>query len=157
MRAPGLPLNGACRCGRVSLRMTGPPLITSACHCRGCQRMTASAFSLSVLLMTEGLEVEGETVIGGMHGAEQRHHHCGHCLSWVFTRITGFDEIVNVRATMFDDLTWFAPFIETSTAEKLPWVTLPAEHSFSSQPDAAKFPELMAAYAEWGGPASKEV
>ncbi len=29
---------------------------------------------------------------------------------------------VNVRATMLDDATWFTPFIESYTCEKLLWV-----------------------------------
>ena len=33
---------GGCRCGQVRFRIDGGPLITMACHCTGCQRMTAS-------------------------------------------------------------------------------------------------------------------
>ncbi|MFQ6550013.1 GFA family protein [Aestuariibius sp. 2305UL40-4] len=121
--------------------------MTSACHCRGCQKMTASAFSLSALFLSEAMAVEGQTVIGGLHGPEQRHHHCAHCLAWLFTRFTGMDEIVNVRASVFEDLTWFTPFLETATAEKLAWVTLPAGRSYSGFPPDSEFPELMKDYA----------
>ena len=41
-----LPWNGGCRCGAVRLRVTKPPLLAAACHCTGCQSMSASAFSL---------------------------------------------------------------------------------------------------------------
>src|SRR5688572_20263006 len=78
-----LPWHGGCRCDRVRIRVTAPPLVTMACHCTGCQRMTASAFSLSVLLLSEGLTVvQGEPVIGGLHG-DQRHFFCPHCKSWM--------------------------------------------------------------------------
>ena len=40
---------GSCRCGKVGISVTGAPMLTMACHCSGCQRMTASAFSLSSL------------------------------------------------------------------------------------------------------------
>ena len=61
---------GGCRCGQVRFRVGGAPLITMACHCTGCQRMTASAYSLSALYPRESLEVvQGEPVIGGLHGA----------------------------------------------------------------------------------------
>jgi hypothetical protein len=49
---------------------------------------------------------------------------------------------------MFDDLAWFVPFIETYTSEKLPWVGVPAQHSFEKFPAMADFPRLLAAYAE---------
>lgn len=111
--------------------------------------MTASAYSLSALFMTDAFEVEGETIIGGLHGPEQRHHHCGHCLSWLFTRIAGMEEVVNVRATMFDKTDWFEPFLESSTGEKLVWATVPAQRSYPSLPSAADFPSLMADYAAW--------
>ncbi len=70
MSWPDLPWQGGCRCGQVRLQVTAPPLLTMACHCTGCQRMTASAFSLSIALPAEGLAVtRGEPVIGGLHGS----------------------------------------------------------------------------------------
>ena len=56
---------GECRCGKVRLRAEGPPLITMACHCRGCQKLTSSAYSLSALTPEAGFEVTaGEAVVG---------------------------------------------------------------------------------------------
>jgi len=146
-----LPWDGGCRCGKVRFRVTAAPLITMACHCRGCQRMTASAFSLSVAVPTEGFALtEGETELGGLQG-ELRHHFCGWCKSWLFTRIPGLDWFVNVRATMLDDPGWYAPFVETCTAEKLPWAETPAVHRFSGFPDEGDFPQLLGEFAGWAG------
>ena len=47
--------------------------------------------------------LEGETVIGGVHGPELHHHGCAHCLSWIFTRFDALGDVVNVRATLLDD------------------------------------------------------
>ena len=64
-----LPWEGGCRCGRVRLRVTEPPLLASACHCTGCQRMSSSAFSLTLTVPSGGFEVTaGEPVVGGLHG-----------------------------------------------------------------------------------------
>jgi hypothetical protein len=38
---------GGCRCGRTTIEISKPPLMASACHCSGCQKMTSSAFSLT--------------------------------------------------------------------------------------------------------------
>ncbi|MCA8880183.1 MAG: GFA family protein [Rhodobacteraceae bacterium] len=139
---------GTCRCGRIRFRVTGRPLVTMACHCTGCQRMTASAFSLSALYPLAAFAmVEGETVIGGMHSPDLPHHFCPHCMSWVFTRFSAPDEFVNVRATMLDNAKDFVPFVETCTAEKLPWAVTPAAHSFETFPPMERFPELMAEFA----------
>jgi len=145
-----LPWDGGCRCDRVRIRITTPPLATMACHCAGCRRMTASAFSLSVLVLAAGFTVTaGEPVIGGLHG-EDRHYCCPHCKSWMFTRPGGIDHLVNVRPTMLDDHAWFVPFMETHTREKLPWATTPAVHSFPGLPAMAAYPALMAEFAERG-------
>jgi hypothetical protein len=143
-----LPWDGGCRCGRVRLRITAPPLLTMACHCRGCQRMSASAFSLSAAIPGEGFAVTaGEPVIGGLHGGTG-HYFCGYCMSWMFTRPEGLDMFVNLRPTMLDDCSWFTPFIETCTDEKLPWATTPARHSFPTMPPFEAFAALTREYAE---------
>ncbi len=145
-----LPWVGHCRCERVSLRISAAPILSSACHCPGCQRMSASAFSLTVLIPTHGFEVSGEVVVGGQHGAAQ-HMFCSHCLSWMFTRPAGVDAFVNVRPTMLDERSWFEPFIETCTSEKLPWASTPARHSFPGFPETSLYEPLMREFAERSG------
>ncbi|MCA1440294.1 GFA family protein [Ensifer sp. IC4062] len=146
-----LPWEGGCRCGGVRFKVSAPPLLTMACHCTGCQRMTASAFSLSVAIPSEGFAVtNGEPVIGGLHGAT-RHYFCPHCMSWMFTRPEGMDWFVNVRATMLDDPSWFSPFIETWTSEKLPWATTPAVHSYETLPPMEAYDGLLDEYRKQAG------
>ena len=146
-----LPWTGHCRCGQTRFRIDAAPLLTMACHCTGCQRMSASAFSLSALFAADAFEVTaGEPVIGGLHGPT-RHFFCPHCMSWMFTRPEGADHVVNVRATLLDDATGFAPFMETFTAEKLPGAATPAVRSFAGFPAMEDYGELMAAYAERAG------
>ncbi|HYI01679.1 serine hydrolase domain-containing protein [Hyalangium sp.] len=41
----------------------------------------------------------------------------------MFTRPEGMDAFVNLRPSMLDDRSWFVPYIETYTVEKLPWAT----------------------------------
>jgi hypothetical protein len=146
-----LPMSGHCRCGQVKIEITMPPLITAACHCTGCQRMSSSAFSLTAMMPADGFAVtEGETVIGGLKGPQLHHHFCPDCMSWVFTRIEGIDDFVNVRPTLLSEPASFTPFMETMTAEKLPWASTPAKHRFEGFPSMEDLPKLMAAYAAEG-------
>ena len=139
---------GGCRCGQLRFRVTSKPILTMACHCTGCQRMTASAFSLSALYPSDGFEVvQGDPVIGGLHGPT-RHFFCLHCMSWVFTRPEGLDRFVNVRATLFDNPRGFTPFIETYTSEALPWAKTPAVHSFETFPPMERYPDLVTEFAQ---------
>lgn len=143
--------DGGCRCGQLRFRVTSKPLITMACHCTGCQRMSASAFSLSALYPSEHFAVVlGKAVIGGLHGPT-RHFFCPHCLSWTFTRPEGLDTLVNIRATLFDDSRSFTPFIETYTCEALPWARTPAAHSFERFPPMELYPKLVAEFAGRSG------
>ena len=142
---------GGCRCGRLRFRTSGKPIVTLACHCKGCQKMTGSAFSLSALyLASQFAVVAGEPVIGGLHAAT-RHFFCGHCMSWIFSRPAGMDDFLTLRATMFDDASWFSPFVETYTSEKLPWAWTPAEHSFAAFPPREDLPVLSAEFAARNG------
>lgn len=142
---------GKCRCGVMAMEVSEPPMVTAACHCRGCQKMSASAFSLTALVPREGFKVvAGEPVLCGAKTPGLEHYGCGECFTWMFTRIIGPDgemPFVNVRSVMFDNAAWSTPFIETMTAEKLEWAETPAQHSFEGFPPPERFGELMDAYA----------
>lgn len=145
-----LPAAGGCRCGRVRIAITAAPVMTAACHCAGCQRMSASAFSLTVMVPNGGFAVTaGDPVLGGLKGGT-RHYFCPDCLTWMFTRPEGFDAFVNVRPTMLDDATWFVPFIDTCRAEGLPWARTPARHSYDHFPPPEDFGRLLAEFAAEG-------
>jgi hypothetical protein len=142
-----IPQEGGCRCGQVRLKISAQPILTMACHCTGCQKMSSSAFSLSAAIPAEGFEIiAGEPVIGGLHGGT-RHYFCPHCMTWMFTRPEGMDWFVNLRSTMLDDTSGIAPFIETFTSEKLPWATTSAVHSYAAFPPMEAFEGLMQEFA----------
>lgn len=110
--------------------------------------MSASAFSLTAAIPAAGFEVtRGEPVLGGMRNPELRHFFCPTCMSWLCTRFV--PEFVNVRVTMFDDVSWFSPFIETCTRTKLPWVMTPALHSYAEFPPVEDYAMLTAEFASW--------
>lgn len=138
---------GQCRCGKVELTVTRPPMITVACHCTGCQRMTASAFSVGALIPADGFAVtRGEPVVGGLHG-DSNHYHCEYCKSWLFSRPAGFDTMVVVKTMMFDDLKEIAPFMETWTSERVPWAQISVPHSYEQFPPVADLPTLIGQFA----------
>lgn len=136
-------LAGSCRCGKTRIEITALPFMTSACHCSGCQKMSASAFSLTAMVPAEAFRVTaGEPEKGGIRGTQLDHFFCPDCKTWMFTRIDGRD-FINVRPTMFDNATWTEPFIETMTAEKLPWAQTPARYSFEGFPPAEDYQRLI--------------
>jgi hypothetical protein len=146
-----LPWEGGCRCGEVRFRVTAPPLLGAACHCSGCQRMTSSAYALSLTLTKQGFEVtKGEPVLGGLQ-AEPKHYHCPACKSWMYTCPTSLPWMVNLRPTMLDDHAWFRPLVDFYRAEGFAWAATGAKHSFDTVPDdEAAIGPLVAEYAAEG-------
>jgi len=118
-----------------------------ACHCRGCQRMTASAFSLALAIPAEGFELTaGEPVLGGLHGPTQQYF-CPHCLSWLFTRTARLEGMVMLRTPLLEDAAAFPPFVDIYVSEKLPWAQTGAKHAYPQFPSLEDYGELMRAYA----------
>ena len=142
--------DGACRCGEVRFTAEGPPLVTMACHCRGCQQMSASAFSLSSLYPAERFEVTGEPRRADL-GTGPTHMFCGKCMSWMYTVPEGMDAFVNVRSTLFQNAAEHRPFIETYRRDSMEWANSGAARTYDGVPDDNEFGALITAYGEWDG------
>ena len=143
-------LTGACRCGTTRFEADGPPLLTMACHCRGCQRMTSGPYSLSSLYEAKRFSLAGETVRGGLKSGPN-HSFCPECMTWLSSVPEGLEDYVNVRSTLFDDASAHRPFIECWTSEGLGWGNSGAERTYETVPADEEFGELIAAYAAWDG------
>lgn len=114
--------------------------------------MTASAFSLSVMFPAQAFRVAtGAPVKGGANGPDLDHMFCPSCMTWMYTRIAGLPDLVNVRAPLFDDPAWNTPYLETMTDEKLPWATTPARQSFAGFPGPQDFQPLLEGFAAQQG------
>ncbi|MFZ5748184.1 MAG: GFA family protein [Pseudomonadota bacterium] len=146
-----LPWEGGCMCSAVRLRVTLPPLLASACHCWDCQRMSASAYSLTLTIPDKGFElIRGEPVLGGMRANDVLHYHCPLCKNWLFTRIAAIPDIVNLRPAVLDDHGWVVPQFETCTNEKMLWAHTPAVQSYQGCPEPDEFDPLMDLFAACG-------
>ena len=53
--------NGRCSCGNVQFRLNAEPMMTHACHCTQCQRVTGTAFVMNTVIEKDQVElVTGE-------------------------------------------------------------------------------------------------
>ena len=134
MALPKLPLHGACLCGSVQFIVTEPPLLTFACHCRDCQKLSASAFTLTTIVPSRGFACSGKLTRGGLGAPERSHFYCASCLNIIYSRIAGADDRINLRTSLLDEAASFAPSVELMTDEKLPWAEVPARHSYAKCP-----------------------
>ena len=140
--------DGECRCGQVRFRVKG---VADPHHGLSLHRLPTDdgerLFAERSVSEPNFEVVQGEPVIGGLHGAT-RHFFCPHCMSWLFTRPEGLDGFVNVRTVMLEDPSRFPPYVEMYTGERLPWAETPAVHSFETDPSDERFMELVAEFAE---------
>lgn len=142
------PFEGSCLCGSVTVQLSAPPLLTVACHCQDCQKLCASAFSLTTMFPADAFSCSGDHILGGLRSKGREHNFCKSCLNFVFSRIEGADYRVNLRTSVLDDAALFDPFIEVMTEEKLPWATVSAEHSYTKFPQTSEeLQALMDAYS----------
>ena len=54
-----LPQTGGCQCGKIRYEITEAPTLVYTCHCRDCQRLTSSAFSLGIVVTEAGFRLSG--------------------------------------------------------------------------------------------------
>jgi len=121
---------GGCSCGKLRYRVTDQPLITHACHCRQCQRVTGSAFVLNALIEKTKVEhLSGD--ISAFHFADTYHtaYFCPECATYVWSQYKSgrFDDCWFIRVGTLDEPDYLPPDVHIFIESKQPWVVAPEE------------------------------
>ncbi|WP_347912027.1 GFA family protein [Pseudomonas grandcourensis] len=121
-------LNGSCLCGNVQYSTLAAPLMTAVCHCSDCQKQSGSAFSVNVLVPTEGFEVEGRSLSSyasnGGSGLPVRRFFCSTCGSALYSAITTMPGLFAVKAGTLSDTSAPTPALHMFCASAQPWVAI---------------------------------
>lgn len=84
----GLKVTGSCHCGAIAYQAEIDPNKVQICHCTDCQKLTGSAFRVTVPASPEGFRLlTGEPRIylkTADSGSKRRHAFCGDCGAPVF-------------------------------------------------------------------------
>ena len=134
------PYDGGCSCGLIRYHLADEPLTLCACHCTDCQRLTGSAFALSMIVLKSGLHLlQGEPRVYAVtlsDGRELREKFCGECSTRLWGEPPKFHQIVVIRPGTLDDTTWLRPIGHIWTRSAQPWVSIPKDTvNFEGQPD----------------------
>lgn len=119
---------GGCQCGKVRYVLKRESLAVYACHCRECQKQSASAFGMSLPFAREQLEVTGDLASyrratdSGSFTTGWFCPACGTRLFHVSDRNTASGTL---KAGTLDDTSALAPRFHIWTSRKQPWVQLP--------------------------------
>ncbi|WP_419759428.1 GFA family protein [Acidisoma sp.] len=136
-----LPQPGGCRCGRVRYRVTEAPVFTLACHCTDCQHLSASAFSLGMVVprgghvITDGRDALRCWSKTGGSGKESRQFTCAACATWLYTEADSAAAFTIVRPGSLDDHRWFRPIAQIFTRSALPWALKQLQFSYETEFD----------------------
>jgi hypothetical protein len=149
--------SGGCNCGAVRYVLRAAPLTAYICHCHLCQKRTGAAFSFSLVVPADAVEVvKGEAQVReriGSDGEASFSAACPSCHSrlWVERRNWGTR---NLRAGTLDETTELRPAAQMWTASAQRWAIAPAILSFEGQPtDFAAV--LLAGRALFGSPVER--
>ena len=123
-------LEGGCACGAVRYRLTQPPMVVHACHCRDCQRVTGSAFILNMWIESKYVEGSRDGLVAhrltGGSGKPHEVFSCAKCGTDLWSKYHAAPgDTLLVRVASLDDPAVMPPDIHIFTRSKLPWLPLP--------------------------------
>jgi hypothetical protein len=134
-----LPLTGGCQCGGVRYEIRAQPLTVYACHCTECQRQSASAFSLSLVVARDAVVIvagtpkewrriiEGTRAIGCVF--------CGECGVRLLHNPERNPQVSIVKPGTLDDTSWLEPVGHVWTRSAQSWFEIPDDGvNYDAQP-----------------------
>ena len=139
---------GGCQCGAVRYEIAADHLVGYACHCRECQKQSASAFGVSVpvIVIEADFTITGETSVWSRptdSGSITDCHFCPKCGSRLYHSGRGGREWITVKGGSFDNPGAIPLVANIWVKRKASWITLP-----EGLPVWRTRPRTM---GEWGG------
>jgi hypothetical protein len=149
---PQAQLEGGCLCGGIRYRVAREAVLcVYCCHCRDCQRLSSSAFAVSMVLPAAAFALlrgaPRSIVRRANSGRDIFGFFCGDCGTRLFDRFIEQDQVMVVKAGTLDDTAGLRPVAQFWTERKQAWVTLPQDQLVETrQPDG--FEEVIALYQD---------
>jgi hypothetical protein len=134
-------MHGGCQCGAVRYEIAGElPETVFVCHCRECQKQSASAFGISVPVGRDTFRlIQGS--LSHWHrpadsGATIDCAFCPECGSRVWHCSSNAPQMLRVRGGTFDTPPGISQAVHIWTSRKLDGVAIPAAaRQFPGQPE----------------------
>ena len=123
------PIDGACQCGNVRYQLLEAPVKILACHCRECQKLSTSAFSITALVKTSSVTFTGEMAdwqrtaeSGNINGAR----FCPTCGNRIYHYNPDQPDMLKLKPANLSDTSIIRPEAHIWVSEKQDWFELPA-------------------------------
>lgn len=122
------PINGACQCGGVTYQLLSEPQMVVACHCKECQKLSTSAFSITAMVNADQVKFEGEMAdwsrpadSGNISAAK----FCPGCGNRIYHYNPAEPDKIKLKASNLSDTSIIKPVAHVWVSEKQDWYTIP--------------------------------
>ena len=131
-------LTGGCQCGAVRYEVSAEPLEVYVCHCRECQRQSASAFGISVIVSADAFVLRQGNVRTWRRSTDS-----GKVLECAFCAVCGTrirhanpgGNTISVKGGSLDAPADLSTALHIWTSRKLPGVLIPdGARRFAEEP-----------------------
>lgn len=120
--------SGGCQCGQIRYRLVSASKMLYACHCTDCQKQSASAFGMSLIMDLDGIEfTQGAERLKtwdtrGGDGEIKRCAFCPDCGTRLYHGSDDPSRSVSLKAGSLDDTSWLRPVAHIWLRSAQPWV-----------------------------------
>jgi hypothetical protein len=120
------PASGTCQCGKVHYLLKKAPIKTVVCHCSDCQKISAGAFTMTMLLKREDFVlVRGDLSVFDRPAASgniARCYFCPTCSNRIYHENPDKPEIIRLKPGTLDDTSIINPEMQVWTRGAQPWL-----------------------------------
>ena len=118
-------IEGGCHCGFITYIGEADPEKTAICHCTDCQKLTGSAYRVTVPATDASLRlVAGQPSVYvkvGDSGARRAQVFCGHCGSPLYTYDADWPRVFGLRVGCIDERAALVPTKRVWCRSALAW------------------------------------
>jgi hypothetical protein len=124
-----VPRRGGCQCGSLRYELSEPLLGIYVCHCRECQKQSASAFGISVIVARAALRVTRGTPKLWSRPTDSGNTlecaFCPDCGSRLWHQRRGAAEWISIKGGSLDEPVDLHSAVHIWTSRMLPGIVLP--------------------------------
>jgi len=120
---------GSCQCGEIRYESAGEPLALYVCHCRECQKQSASAFGISLRVtragfrVTQGMPNYWSRITDS--GRTLKCAFCSTCGSRVWHEFEPASDMISIKAGSLDQPIDVSNAIHLWVSRKFPGIIIP--------------------------------
>ena len=117
-------LSGACDCGAVHYKITGPVKLVVNCHCHACRKRSGASYSTYCVVSQDDLYIfQGQESVARYEVSESgEKHFCSNCGSPLYNINKRYPGLYMVHYGSLSENTGLTPAFNLYCESKLPWV-----------------------------------